>query len=73
MEGGVAFKITAEVVNYQSSMSLSDRLLSFHEEGHSTVSKPAPPGAFNVFRLKAQDGIKEVVGDFTISQHKHLF
>lgn len=54
-------------------MSSSDRLLSFHEEGHSAVSDPASPGELNVFYLKAQDGIKEVVGDFTICQHKHLF
>lgn len=41
-------------------MSSSDRLLSFHEEGHSAVSDPASPGELNVFYLKAQDGIKEV-------------
>ena len=31
------------------------------------MSKPATPGELNVFYLKAQDGIKDVVGDFTIS------
>lgn len=54
-------------------MSSSDRLLSFHEEGHSAVSEPATPGELNVLYLKAQDGIKEVVENFTIRQHKHLF
>ena len=36
-------------------MSSSDRLLSFHEEGHSAVSDPASPGELNVFYLKAQE------------------
>lgn len=37
------------------------------------MSEPATPGELNVLYLKAEDGIKEVVGDFTVRQHKHLF
>lgn len=54
-------------------MSSSDRRLSFQEEGHSAVSEPVSPGELNVLDSKAQDGIREVVGDFTIHQHQHLF